>query len=260
MFQLPYSSRLISLRGPLLALLLLVAGPLSGAEPLRVAVSPDYKPLAFLQEGQLAGIEVDHARAVAKVLGRELEFVEMSFDEFIPALGIGKVDVVMSGFSVTEERKAEVDYAEPFMEIGQMVIVRTDDVVRFSHPMALRQDGVRIGVEPGTTGEKYAIDHFPKAQLQNFRDPAYAFAALRAGATDAYIHDAPTSWALATSKENQDLFSLYRPLTQESLAWAVLKGNKILQGQLNFALDELRANGHLQAIRNKWIPVTVEVR
>jgi ABC-type amino acid transport substrate-binding protein len=260
MLQLPHLSSLVSLRGLLLSLLFVGAGPLMAAEPLRVAVSPDYKPLAFMQDGKLAGIEVDNAQAVAMVLGRELVFVEMKFDEFIPALEIGKVDVVMSGFSVTSERQTQVDYAEPFMEIGQMVIVRTDDVVRFSHPRALYTAGVRIGVEPGTTGEKYAIDHYPMAQLQNFPDSNYAFAALRAGATDAYIHDAPTSWALATSNENQDLFSLYRPLTQESLAWAVRKGNKVLQGQLNFALDELRANGHLRAIRNKWIPVTVEVR
>lgn len=249
-----------SLAQALLATILLASPLMVAAEPLRVAVSPDYKPLAFKRDGQLVGIEIDNAQAVGNVLGRKVQFVEMEMEAFIPALEIGKVDVVMSGFSVTAERQTQVDYAESFMEIGQMVIVRTDDVVRFSHPMALRQDGVRIGVEPGTTGEKYALEHFPRALLQNFRNPSDAFAALRGNATDAYIHDAPTSWGLATDKENQDLFSLYRPLTMENLAWAVRKGNAVMLGQLNAALDELRANGHLQAIQNSWIPVTVEVR
>jgi ABC-type amino acid transport substrate-binding protein len=260
MYSLPNFSRLVNFRPLLAALLFCCSGPLLAAEPLRVAVSPDYEPMAFMRDGKLVGLEIDNALAVATVLGRELKFVEMEMDGFIAALGIGKVDVVMSGFSVTPKRQAQVDYTEAFMEIGQMVIVRTSDVVRFSHPKAMYQEGMRIGVEPGTTGEAYAIEHFPHAKLQNFRDPAAAFTALRLKATDAYIHDAPTSWALATSSENQDLFSLYRPLTTEKLAWAVRKGNKILLEQLNSALDELRANGHLQVIRNSWIPVTVEVR
>ncbi len=244
----------------LVAIILLATSLVVAAEPLRVAVSPDYKPMAFKRDGQLVGIEIDNAQAVANVLGRKVQFVEMRMEQFIPALEIGKVDVVMSGFSVTPERQAQVDFAEPFMEIGQMVIVRTADVVRFSAPMALYANGVRIGVEPGTTGEKYAIEHFSRAELQNFRNPSDAFAALRSKVTDAYIHDAPTSWMLATSKEDQDLFSLYRLLTEENLAWAVRKGNVVMLGQLNAALEKLRTNGHLRAIQNSWIPVTIEVR
>ena len=128
--------------------LVLVAGSLllpslvSAAPPLRVAISPDYEPLAFKKDGEIAGIEVDNAQAVANVLGRRLKLIEMPFDEFIPSLDIGKVDVVMSGYSVTAERAEKVDYTRPFMEVGQMVIVRTDDVVRFSHPSALRASGV----------------------------------------------------------------------------------------------------------------------
>ncbi len=244
---------------PGFALLLLLASA-SWAEPLRVAVSPDYEPLAFKRDGKLAGIEVDNALAVGTFLGREVEYVEMPLDQFIPALEIGKVDVVMSGFSVTAERQQKVDFATPFMEIGQMVIVRTDDVVKFSNPRSLRREGVRIGIEAGTTGEAYALENFPNAKLQNFENSDDAFAALRAGVTDAYIHDAPTSWLLASSGENQDLFSLYRPLTSEDLAWAVKKGNVVLLGQLNAALEALEENGHLRAIRNAYIPVTVEVR
>ena len=253
-------SRLRRLLPTLLCATLLFPALAFSAQPLRVAVSPDYEPLAFKRDGELVGIEIDNAQALANELGRRLEFVEMPMDEFIPALEIDKVDVVMSGFTATAERSEQVDFARPFMEIGQMVIVRTDDVVRFSNPLALRQEGVRIAVEPGTTGETYARKHFPRAQLQNFPDPAYAFAALRANVTDAYIHDAPTSWALANSKEDQDLFSLYRPLTSENLAWAVRKGNRTLLSQINAALDSLEAKGHIQAIKNSWIPVTVEVR
>jgi ABC-type amino acid transport substrate-binding protein len=239
----------------------LFSTPLFGfAEPLRVALSPDYPPLAFKEDGKLVGIEVTNAREVAKILGRDLQFVEMPMQEFIPALKAGRVDVVMSGFSATPERQTQVAFAQAFMEIGQMAIIRVDDAGRFAQPRALYRPGVRIGVEPDTTGDAYARENFGQATIQNYADPAQAFAALRAGTTDVYVHDAPTSWGLAGSKENQDLLSLYRPLTSESLAWAVRQGNVVLLGQLNAALEELQANGRLSAIQNYWIPIQVQVR
>ena len=235
--------------------------PLFGiAEPLRVALSPDYPPLAFKEDGKLVGIEVANAHEVARILGRDLQFVEMPMQGFIPALEAGRVDVVMSGFSITAERQGQVAFVQPFMEVGQMAIIRVDDAGRFAQPRALYLAGLRIGVEPGTTGEAYVREHFDQAVIQNYADPAQAFAALRAGATDVYVHDAPTSWGLAASKEDQDLLSLYRPLTSESMAWAVRKDSVVLLGQLNAALEELQANGRLRVIQNYWIPIKVQVR
>jgi polar amino acid transport system substrate-binding protein len=119
---------------------------------------------------------------------------------------------------------------------------------------------LRIGVEPDTTGESYVRQNYPDAIVLSYPDPATAFAALRAGAADIYVHDAPTSWNLASSRQDQDLLSLYRPLTREQLAWAVKKDNSFLLNQLNAALAELQQNGRLGAIQNYWIPVTVQVR
>jgi polar amino acid transport system substrate-binding protein len=230
------------------------------AEPLRVAVSPDYEPLMFKRDGQIVGIEADNAKEVGAFLGREVRFVEMPMKNFISALNKGKVDVVMSGFSITPERQAQVAFADPFMTIGQMAIIRTADAARFARPRGLYQPGIRIGVEPGTTGEAYARKHFVEAQILNYPDPSYAFAALRAGAADVYIHDAPTSWRLSNDRSNPDLMSLYRTLSTENLGWVVRKDNTVLLGQLNAALAELRTNGRLQAIQNYWIPVIVQVR
>lgn len=244
----------------LVALALMVLTPLTVAETLRVGISADYEPLAFKRDGELVGIEVDNAREVARILHRRLKLVEMHMGEFIPALQNGKIDVVMSGFSVTAERRQQVAFAEAYMHVGQMAIVRTADAVKFSDPRALSQDGVRIAVEPGTTGENYAVNHFGRALIQNFPDAERAFAALRSGVSDVYIHDAPTSWLLATSTADQDLFSLYRLMTREGLAWAVRMDNKPLLKQLNAVLLEMRESGRLQEIQNAWIPVIVQVR
>ena len=248
------------LRHLILVLMFLLASPNGLAEPLRVALSPDYMPLAFKQEGKLVGIEVDNAREVGNILGREVVFVEMKNAEYVDALKTGRVDVVMSGYSITPEREAQVAFAQPFMEVGQMAIILAEKAGALGHPRALYRKGIRIGVEPGTTGDSYVRQNFPDATILNYPDPAYAFAALRAGAADVYVHDAPTSWNLASSRKDQDLLSLYRPLTREQLAWAVKQDNIFLLNQLNAALAELRQNGRLGAIQNYWIPVTVQVR
>lgn len=244
----------------LVALLFALVAPALMAEPLRVALSPDYKPLAFKQEGKLVGIEVDNAREVAGVLGREVVFVEMSSGDYIDALNSGKVDVVMSGYSVTDERATQVDFARSFMQIGQMAIILAARAGELAHPRAMYRGGMRIGVEPGTTGESFARDNFPAAELKTYASPSAAFGGLRKREIEYYIHDAPTSWNLAQSREDQDLLSLYRPLNREELAWAVKKGNTRLLGQLNSALAQLEASGRLRAIQNYWIPLTVQVR
>ena len=99
-----------------------------------------------------------------------------------------------------------------------------------------------------------------EAVVVEYPDPQAAFNGLRRGDIDLYIHDAPTSWRLATTDEDNDLLSLYQPLTQEQLAWAVAKSNTGLLARLNRALAEMRANGTRAYILNRWIPVTVEVR
>lgn len=243
----------------LCAWLLCLQGALA-AEPLRVGITTDYPPLTSLVDGDIVGIEADNAREVAAFLDRPLKLVPLGFEQLFPALLDGKVDVLMAGVSVTPERQTTMDFATPFMEVGQMAVVLSANIARFAAPRALYQPGVRIGVEPGTSGDRLVQSQMSGAERRYYADSMAAFTGLREGAIDAYIHDAPTSWALANSREDQDLFSLYRPLTNESLAWAVRKGNAKLLNELNAARDELERNGRLSAIQNYWIPVRVNVR
>lgn len=231
----------------------------AAAESLRVGLSPDYPPLAYKQEGRIVGIEADNALAVGKIMGRKAELVEMPFVELLPALQAGKIDVIMSGMSVTAERSETVTFADPYMQMGQMAILSTDKAGSFAQPWTIYREGVRIGVEPGTTGAAYAESKLTEADIKYFADSDAAFAGLRGDVIDLYIHDAPTSWQLATSGQNSDLISLYQPLTNEALAWAVRKEDGKLAGELNKALRTMKSNGTLRYILNRWIPVTVEV-
>jgi polar amino acid transport system substrate-binding protein len=245
----------------LISLCLVVASTtVLAAGALKVGMSADYPPLHFKQDGVVHGIEPDNARTVGEILSRPVEILVLPFDELIPALQAGKIDVIMSGMSVTAERTQQVQFANSYLRIGQMSIMHKSKVGKFSQPWAIYRDGVRIGVEPGTTGSAFAERELKDAEVKFYDNPAAAFDGLRNDEIDLYVHDAPTSWQLANSMENDDMISLYTPLTEEMLAWAVRKSDDALAQDLNRALALMNSNGSLQYILNRWIPVTVEVK
>ncbi len=231
----------------------------SFADPLVVGVNPYYRPLVFKENDKLVGIDPTTAIEVGKLLSRKIEFKEMDFEALIPALKTGEIDVIMSGMSVTKERKQQVDFSDAYLEIGQMAIISMSKIGSLSFPAAIFDEGRSVGVEPGTTGESYAKEFLGTASIKTYTDPNQAFAALRSGEIDYYIHDAPTSWKIGQSSDHSDLMPLYRSLTEEQLAWAVKKGNTALLNDLNKALAKLKAEGRINAIQNYWIPVKVEV-
>jgi ABC-type amino acid transport substrate-binding protein len=248
------------IRPLLLSLMFLLVATSAMAAGLKVGVSADYPPMAFMEQGHIVGIEADNAKALSGIVGQELTLVNMPFNKLIRALQAGEIDVIMSALSVTPEREQQVLFTDAFMEVGQMAIIRTEKAAQFAQPRAVFNDGVRVGVEPGTTGAQFVERDMPKAQVKSFTDSAAAFAALRGDEIDVYIHDAPTSWELARSMQYNDLISLYKPLTHEQLAWAVRKDDERLAAMLNDALKTMKGNGTLRYILNRWIPVTVEVR
>lgn len=262
--MLHFSAYLNSLARPLalcsLLLALLGSTTVLAAKPLVVGHTSDYEPLNFMRDGQLVGIEVDNAREVGKILDRPVKAVIMPFEDLLKALDSGDVDVVMAGVSVTPERQQRVTFVEPFMTVGQMAIILADKAGRFAQPRAIYQEGIRIGVEPFTTGERYVQDTLTGAKVSHFPTSEAAFAALRGNQIDMYIHDAPTSWLLAVGTANSDLLSLFRYLSSEDLAWAVRKDNTRLAAELNMAIQVLKDNGRLRAIQNRWIPIQVNVR
>lgn len=255
--------RIARVAAPTLLLLAFAAGahaaPPSGVpNPLRVGVTPNYPPLAFKENGRIVGIEADLAAQLGTDFGVKIEFVETPWEQLPTALDEGRIDVVMSGASVTDRRKELVLFTDPYLEVGQMVLVRRKDEARLSAPGALASSGVRVGVVNRTTGEQYAKENLDNATLVSFADVDAGIAALRKGDIDAFVHDAPTVWSTVGRPLNEDeeLAGLYRPLTHEYLAWAVKKeGGEALRDFLNAALVRWRSDGTLERVTTRWIPV-----
>lgn len=224
---------------------------------IRVGVSPDYPPLAFKEGSELRGIEIDFAHKLEADFDVDVTFVETKFADLIDALKRRKVDVIMSGMSITVDRRADVDFTDPYRRVGQMALIRKSDQARFAPRDSISAAGVRVAVVAETTGEMFARRRLDKTTIQAFDSPELGIAALRAGQVDVFIHDAPTIWGTVgrPSHEDPDLTGIYRPLTVEHLAWAVREEDSELKGFLNAALAHWRKTGEIESIVDHWVPV-----
>ncbi len=227
----------------------------SGNPPLRIGMFTEFEPMVFKVSDEIQGIEVDLARLVTAELGRSFEVKTYRFSELIPAVVSNEVDVVMSALSITEERKEKVNFTRPYMEIGQMAIVRVEDASEFGQPQALEAKGLRIGVHQGSTGEEFVRQSYKSASIVSYGGVETALSALRENQIDVFIHDSTTSWQLSRSFVNDNLLSLNKFLTHESIAWAVSKDNPDLLSALNLALDKLKAEGKVTEVIRYWLPV-----
>lgn len=233
---------------------------------LRVGVDPIYPPLTLKEGGELRGVEVDFANLLGKQLGLKITLVEMAWDDLIPALTEGKIDVIMSGMSITAKRLQSVDFTVPYMAIGQMAVVRRVDRPRLRQQEALDQPTSRVGVIQNTTGDYWARRTLKQAKVMGFSSVDAGVEALRAEQIDFFISDAPVIWELTSrrkAEQNGDLAGIYRPLTQEYLAWAVRQDDEILRRQLSTTLLMWEQNGQLDDVIDDWISmrrVTLEMK
>lgn len=252
--------------------LLLVSASISGfvasaaaqenpdATPLRVGLSTRYPPVAFGEEGNLQGLEVDLAKAVGQEIRKPVEFKVLEFDALIPALQKNEIDVIMSGMSITDARKQKIAFAEPYMRVGQMALVRSDDFSKFVDPGALNSSGTKVGFVEGTTGGRYVAANLTKPTKVAVEGADQGIAALRDGSIDVFIHDAPTVWRVSLDPKERELLALYEPLTEEYLAWGVRKNDTDLKAVLDAFVQRWKDDGRMTALTNRWIPIRVELK
>jgi ABC-type amino acid transport substrate-binding protein len=234
--------------------------PANGApgSTLRVGIATNYPPMAFKQDGQITGVEADFAALLGKALDVKISLVETPFEELIPSLQKGQIDVIMSGMSITNDRKKLVAFTNPYTTISQMALYRAADAARFRKRAALDASTLRVGVVNGTTGEQYARKNHPHVQVKGFDSVDAGVAALRQGDVDIFVHDAPAIWRVTGGLESpeRELTGFYEPLTEEHLAWAVRKqGAGALRGRLNTVLAKWKKHGQVESVLDRWITV-----
>ncbi|MGE9295196.1 MAG: substrate-binding periplasmic protein [Puniceicoccales bacterium] len=223
-------------------------------EPLRVGVTPDSPPLVFKVNDSYEGVEIDLARLLGKELDRPVVFVSLPWDEQLKALKDGKTDIVMSGMTVTREREEQVAFSPPYLNFGQMALVRKQDRSRYTSARSLVQTTGNVAVIPDTTGAAFVKDNFENANVVKFNTPEEAVDAVVRSQADAFIYDSPVIYWMAGKREMEDVTPVSIHLTIEYLAWAMRPEDKKLQNQVAEALFEFESDGRLQTVLNRWLP------
>ncbi len=226
------------------------AGSGSGGKILKVGSSIDFAPFEFQDETQkeYQGFDMDLIRAIAKEMGCEAEIQNIGFDGLIPALEAKNIDVMISGVTINEERKAKVLFSEPYYQSGLSIIVRegTGDIRKFAD-----LKGRKVAVQIGTTSAT-EVRKIEGVEVKELNTPADCFMELKAGGVDAVVNDRPVNDYYITKSGDTGVKGLPDLLTAEDYGIAVNKDNKELQQKINEALKKLKESGEYKRIYDKW--------
>ena len=222
---------------------------------LRIGIVADSPPLAFRDHRRWAGVEADLARALADRLGMRPVFVSLPPDQLEPALFNDRVDVLMAGLPITEERRVRMDFASPYLVVGQGALIRKADLPRFNTDIKIRSARGLVGVVEGTGGERLVSRYFAHAQPAAFDDLDSALADLRENQIDVLVYDAPALWWILQTRP--DGLALAPALfAREEIAWGFRRGSVGLRESANQALADWQRDGTLETILRRWLPVS----
>jgi ABC-type amino acid transport substrate-binding protein len=227
--------------------------PVSADPPLRVAVTPNIPPMIFKQNGELVGVEADLARRLAHELGREVQFVEVAWEDLIPALLQKRADVIMSAMTITAERQVRIAFGSPYLDSGLMAMMPTSKRDKYETPEAVIDTSADVGVRRGTTGEAFVRGRFAKADPVTYLDHQDAVFDLKRGRIDLYVDDAPLIVWLASENE-ADTALLDDPLVREPLGWGMRLEDVDLRAAVDGTLRRWKSDGTLALVLRRWLP------
>ncbi|MFZ6046025.1 transporter substrate-binding domain-containing protein [Pseudomonas sp. CR3202] len=224
---------------------------------LRVGMDPTYMPFEMTNKrGEIIGFEVDVLKAMAKSMGVKLELVSTSYDGIIPALLTDKFDMIGSGMTLTQERNLRINFSEPFIVVGQTLLVRKELQGEIKSYKDLNDAKYRITSKIGTTGEMVAKKLIAKAQYHGFDNEQEAVMDVVNGKADAFIYDAPYNVVAVNKAGAGKLVFLEQPFTYEPLAFGLKKGDYDSLNWINNYLHQIKQDGSYDRIHAKWFKKT----
>ncbi|MCQ2533901.1 MAG: transporter substrate-binding domain-containing protein [Clostridia bacterium] len=217
---------------------------------LTMATNAAFPPYEYWENNAIVGIDAEIAQEIANRLNLTLKIEDVSFDSLITGVQSNKYDIAVAGMTVTDERKLSVSFSDSYATGIQSIIVTEDSPI--TDIDALIDGDYIVGVQIATTGDIYMSDDIGMDRVEQYNNGADATQALITGKIDAVVID--NQPALAFVAANPGLKILETPYTIEDYAIAVNKNNEELLNQINKALSEMKADGTIDAIINKYIP------
>ena len=225
---------------------------------LRVCTEPAYMPFEMTDKrGQIIGFDPDLAELMVKDLGAaKLELVSTAWDGIIPALITNKCDIIMSGMTITDERKQTVDFSDPYMEIGQTILLRKELAGKIKSYKDLNKPEYKVASKLGTTGEIAAKKYIPKAKYNSFETEQEAVIDVVNGKSDAFVYDSPYNLVAIAQRGEGKLVFLDKPFTDEPIGWAVAKDDPEFLKAINGFLAKIKKDGTQAKLHDKWFKNT----
>lgn len=212
---------------------------------LTMATNAEFPPFEYIEGEEIIGADIDIAKAIAEKLGLELEITNIDFDAALTGAATGKYDMAVAGITANEERRKNMNFSDDYYKASQAIIVTADSEIK----VAADLEGKTISCQEGTTGEQYLLDN--GYEIQSYKTGAEAISALTSGKVQAVVIDNAVAKALSEKQEGKTVV-LEEALTEEKYAIALKLGNDELTEQINKALSELKSEGKIAEIFEKY--------
>ncbi len=204
----------------------------------------------------LMGFDIDMGIEMAKALGVKPVFVDTLWPSIIPSLNLGRFDIIFGGMSVTEARKKLVDFANPFMTVGQTVLLNAKHKKAVASYKDLNDPKFVVVSKPGTTGEEAVQRLIPKATYETADTEVEGAMRVLEGKADAFVYDFPFNAVFRALNPSDQLVFLDEPFTKEPIACAIRKNDPDFMKFLNDFLSQMKADGRFDKIYHKWFNTT----
>ena len=222
----------------------------TGSE-LIMATNAQFPPYEFYEGSNIVGIDAEIGAAIAEKLGKTLKIEDVEFDSVLAGVQAGKYDVGLAGITVTEDRLQSMDFSDSYATGIQSIIVKEGSPITSVDDLAAEGATYVVGVQLSTTGDIYATDDFGSDRVQQVQTGADAVAALNTDRVDCVIIDnEPAKSFVAANTGLQILDTAY---AEEEYAICMAKGSELL-ADINAAIAELKADGTIDSILEKYIP------
>ena len=214
-----------------------------------VATDNSYAPFEFIDDdtGELEGFDVDLIEALAEEAGIEIEIQQLEFDGIVAGVGSGKFDIGIAGMTITDERKENIDFSQPYYEAGLILAVDKDnDEIESIDDV----DDKVVATRVGSTSEDYLKDE-TEAEAESFPEIVEAYQVVMQGKVDAVLYDLPNVLYYSSKETGGDLKTVGDRLTGEDYGIAFPKGSEI-RDDIDDALTTLKEDGTYDDIYEEW--------
>jgi arginine/ornithine transport system substrate-binding protein len=242
----------------------LACGPAQAKEwkKIRVAVEGAYPPFSFVTpEGELAGFDIDIAKALVAAMGREIDLVVQDWNGIIPALLARKYDAIVASMMITENRKKKVAFTNTYYNTPAKFVGKKGMLNEFSRE---HLKGKKVGVQRSTVHDDYLTDNYGKdVEIKRYATQDEAYLDLAAGRVDMLLADSiALSDGFLKKPEGQDYQFIGPDLSDprwfgNGAGIAIRKEDEDLVEMFNNALEQIRADGTYQKIQDKYFDFNV---